>query len=158
MTTGKYSYEGIPTNVAPAAGFLGELLTGTQSMAVSIPNSTVATTNITSVTLTPGVWDITGTVTFAASVNCSGATSFNGVLSPTSGSFVQIDSQSNFGQVGTTAGPITNGGGQPLVCTMGPARVTISANTTYFLNAWRFESGATGVITATGYMRGTRVG
>ena len=52
---GKYS--------APSAGQIGELIQSIQGVSVNMV--TVTPTNITSVTLTPGVWNVSGSISFS---------------------------------------------------------------------------------------------
>jgi hypothetical protein len=76
---------GNTTGAAPAAGFLGEQIrsyVSAQSIITATP------TNVTSISLTPGVWDIsanfsannggTGVITFAAAAATTGSATFTG--------------------------------------------------------------------------------
>lgn len=73
--------KGNNTNTAPPAGFIGEQISSFVSTSVSL--TTATPTNITSISVTPGIWDITGIVgiagaltgtVFFASVNTTSAT------------------------------------------------------------------------------------
>lgn len=54
------------SGVAPAAGFVGEQIRSTRSFGSSISLSNNVNANITSITLTPGTWDVSGIVQFTS--------------------------------------------------------------------------------------------
>jgi hypothetical protein len=130
----------------PAAGFVGELIS---SGDVTITFATSATPqNITSITLTPGVWDIEA----LAFHNGNGSTSSSDWRT----------------QIGTTSGSINTGMVRPVFETRRPSgldqmvmhtiprtRVAIAANTTYYLNGQATFSG--GVFQCTGRIEARRV-
>ncbi len=128
---------------APSVGFIGELITGTGS-AVNVPNNTP--TNITSIVLTAGVWDISG----MASFGLSGAfTLFQLYVSANSASLTGSVNGTN-----TCSNQIT-GTGQGLTATVMPQRVVSSGQTYYLVGNVNFT---TGVCTTTGKISATRVG
>ncbi len=76
------NYRGIQTNTAPAAGNLGEQLISVIA-SPGVSSNTTVTTDVTSVALTAGIWDVTGIISFTglttttfqqASVNTTSAT------------------------------------------------------------------------------------
>lgn len=143
--------QGALNSTAPPAGVIGEIITGSQSSGTSMSVNTVA--NLTSITLTPGIWDVSGTINVLWTTGV-GVTSVQGCLSTVNNAFTNIDS--NPGMANNTtrnseAAPATS-----VFALMGPARVSIAANTTYFLNAFLAATSAS-VITGKGFIRGTRV-
>lgn len=74
---------GIASGDAPSAGFLGEQIRATIASGAAIPSLTTAVTDVTSIVLTAGVWDVSGIVMFhdmttatlqQASINTTSAT------------------------------------------------------------------------------------
>lgn len=133
-------------NTAPTAGYLGEQIRATvaSGSAVSLPLSTA--TNITSINLTSGVWDV------------SGVASVQGT--PTTPSFF-------IGSVNTTSATNGTAGDNAVISTAYPSsasassvtipswRLTISATTTVYLVAQLNAVG--GTLTAYGRISATRV-
>jgi hypothetical protein len=132
-------------NTAPGAGFLGEQIRGAAT-AVSLSNTTPA--NITSKTLTPGVWDISATCTSNGSTNATNQCFI--AISTTSATLGSLtgDNNANFSLSSNIIG----------FCTLGiPSyRQVITTNTTYFL-VFRADFNA-GTCTGNGRISGTRVG
>lgn len=129
---------------APSAGFIGEQLTANAS---SVATTSAAQKTITSVTLTPGIWDISGsagaTPTGGAAlmqVMVCGISATTNVISGTYGI--------NYSQVNLTTGALT----------MIPpiTRVTLTANTTYYLVVQNNYTSTTCPTNA--IITGTRVG
>lgn len=130
---------------APSAGFLGEQITNSAS-SVSISNNTA--TNITSILLTPGIWDISG-IGFLGN---TGATTNQEVgISTTTGSIAGLVVGINLCQFAT--GGIT---GPFFTLSVPVIRATITTNTTYYLVGFTLFS--TGICGANGRITATRVG
>ncbi len=131
----------------PSAGYLGERLTA-NATSVSLSNNTAKT--ITSVTLTPGIWDISGSVFF---FNSGTTTSLSAGISTTNntmpGGNAGIDLQTVTPPAGTTAS-LVMGFSVPLL------RAMVTSNTTYYLVGLTLFS--TGTSTENGYISATRVG
>lgn len=130
-------------NTAPAAGFLGERLTA-NATGVTLLNNTP--TNVTSIALTAGVWDIDGYIYIT---NTGAGTAFVGQISTVTAAFTGVAG------VQWDALQIT---GTAISVTLKPPRVraVINATTTYFLVAQNsFTTGASG---ANGIITATRVG
>lgn len=145
--TGAGSIAGLQNTTAtntPPAGFLGELQTAVGT-GVSISNATP--TNVCSIALTPGVWDVSGMVAAIPTGNWSTAII---MINSTSASFT--------GQVnGQNANQDTRGSSNSNVTfTIMPQRITLTANTTYYLVCQINFS--TGTATANGKISATRVG
>ena len=142
---------------AVAAGFIGQIISATIGSPGSALNASTVT-NVTSITLTPGNWDISGVVGYHATTNATGNTGFGAWLSATTASQASLDNMSSVGIAGAGVTPLSAGSGSDIVITAGPSRVSIAANTTYYLNANWSQTIATGVISAYGMIRAIRVG
>ncbi len=139
--------KGNNTNTAPPAGFIGEQLTA-NATSVSLSNNTAKT--ITSVVLTPGVWDISGSVFF---FNSGVTTSISAGISTTNNTMPAGNAGINLQTVTPPAGTTTSlvmGFSVPLL------RALVSTNTTYYLVGLTLFSGGTS--TENGYITATRVG
>lgn len=135
------------TNISPSAGFLGERIS---SAATAVSMATGTPTNIVSITLTPGVWDLVGQNQAAGST--TNIISLQTAISTNSASFT-----------GTTAGDSsliqwTNGAtnSQNSSVTIAGFRAAITTSTTYFLVGQ--VSLSSGTCTGNGRITGTRVG
>ncbi len=132
------------TTTAPTAGYLGEQILSSVT-AVATTNGTAK--SITSISLTPGIWDISALTypiaTGAAAVMIAAQTGIGTTLNTLTGTagidFIQI-----------------NAPGQVLGLYIGQYRVTLSATTTYYLNVINSYSATT--CPTNGTIRATRVG
>lgn len=139
--------KGNNTNTAPPAGFIGEQIRSYQSSPQSCTTSTPL--NVTSITLTAGIWDITGIIQFFDAAGTSSTQSLCSI-STTSATL-----SSNYGDdlVAFHHNAIVNE--QNFLCI--PAfRVTISGSTTYYLVAQTTFTVSTR--TVVGRISATRVG
>ena len=138
---------------APPAGYLGELLSATATTGALTSNVTV---NITSISLTAGIWDVQGYVEFNTTGTVAGNTQYAGAISTTSASLTGT------GENGTaqTGGTLAVSGVNGIGFNVGATRVTVAAGatTTIYLNARGFASSTFTNVTATGVIRGVRVG
>ena len=135
---------GITQGTAPSAGFIGEQFRANNTVN-TLSNNTP--TNITSINLTAGIWDIS----LVSLTEFSGvSTAVSVAISTNSASFSGTSAGDNYlpAQFTQTA---------PYICLSIPSyRVTISSTTTYYLVAQiTFSSGGGNVI---GRISGTRVG
>jgi len=55
-------YRGTATNTAPPAGFIGEQIRSAVVQGSAVSSANTATTNITSISLTAGIWDVSGLI------------------------------------------------------------------------------------------------
>lgn len=125
--------KGTATNDSACTGCLGETLSASvaSGSAVALTTSTAAT--VTSITLTPGDWDVRGSCGFAT--GGSGTTSVTRVLCSLSGNTNTLD---------TTIGRFTDfvfpafvpSAGAGSTIWVGPERFSVSVNTTVFLVAF----------------------
>jgi hypothetical protein len=138
---------GLTQGTAPSAGFVGEQIRATVASGapVTVNNSTI--TNITNISLTPGIWDVTGILGFSntAITGTNFAMSVNTVSAT----------------LGTTGDNVTSSGTAPSVAanlflTVPAWRVTISATTICYLIAYAVYT--VGSLTAFGRISATRVG
>lgn len=126
---------------APSAGFIGEQISSVTSGAVT---STVIS-NITSISVTAGVWDISCAAQVLPSVSI---TSMNLAISANSASFTGTGSGDSLLQYGTAASSV-------LGLSIPSFRVVLTSTTTYYLVQ---QSTFSGTATAAGRISATRVG
>jgi hypothetical protein len=153
--------KGNNTNTASPAGFIGEVKIASNTSGTALSNNTIA--QLSSITLTAGNWEITGTVLFSNSGLNVGNVFWRGILSATTASSTPIDNQGgnigmgfceNTAAIASNATPATH----PIICLfMGPCNVSISTNTTYYLNGGGQNSGSFNV-TGLGVIRAIRIG
>lgn len=133
-------------NTAPSAGFLGEQVRSAvaSGSAVSLSNGTAA--NITTITLSAGIWDVTGVVMFKGAVTGTASGASIGTTSATTGT--QGDNYITTPTVSTTI---------DLGVVVPPYRLTLTASTTtvYLVGIAVFGAGTQ---TAYGRISATRVG
>jgi hypothetical protein len=141
--------KGNNTNTAPPAGFIGEQIRSyiVVGSAISLVNATAK--NITSILLTAGIWDVSSIVAFLNPGTTSVVfleTSINTSTNAISGAYGDSD---GFFQESANIG-------LQMSISIPSYRVTISSNTTYYLNARATFSAST--YTACGRISATRVG
>lgn len=132
-------------NTAPTAGFLGEQLTASAT-AVSLSNNTAKT--ITSVSLTPGIWDIDAMIFFQST----------GIAAQVQAGISTTNNTQPAGNAGVNWGQYNANASQAIIQTV-PAtkvRATISATTTYYIVGTAVFS--TGTMASNGMITATRVG
>ncbi len=130
-------------NTAPAAGFLGEQIRNTAS-GTSLPNTTP--TNLTSINLTAGVWDVSLIASFAYIGATTATLASISAVSATRGTALG----DNFAQMNLTVTGLT------LTLTVPSFRVIVNTTTTYYLVTETFFS--TGTCIGSGRLSATRVG
>jgi hypothetical protein len=129
---------------APSAGMIGEQIRSFQTSPQSVSNNTAM--NITSISVTPGVWDISAVGVLAGTITGTVSRISISATSATNGS--EGDNQVSFPTSPTTAAD---------VCLTIPSfRVTLTATTTYYLVG--FALFTVGTMTAIGRISATRVG
>lgn len=137
---------GRTNGAAPAAGFIGEQLTGN---AVA-PGAAIATTtpqNITSVSLTAGVWDVSGVAGFIGWTTASQIVASIGTTSATLGTLGN-------NRIDNTGGVVAGSISQCL--TIPSYRINLSSTTTVYLVG--YIAYTAGSATTFGTIRATRVG
>lgn len=145
QTTGM-QMKGNNTNTAPPAGFIGENIRSFNSSGQASPGTTQSF-NITSISLTAGIWDVSGI----------GLGSFSG-LSTQWGVTLSATSATSAvtGGDNATSAVYTSGSGFQVTGSVPSFRVTLSGTTTYYLVG--VGSFSTGSCTGFGRISGTRVG
>jgi hypothetical protein len=135
---------GTATNDNAAAGEVGELLTATQGVAQALTNNTPLT--ITSVSLTAGDWEVSGTIGFAyaGGTLTTVVTSISLTTNTLDATLGRLNSF-NFGPGFAVTGGFTMN--TPVT------RVSVASTTSVFLVA---QSGFTSTATATGIIRARR--
>ena len=136
---------GTSTNNSAAAGSVGEVITATATQALS----SGSVVNVTSITLTAGDWDLSGMLRYST----AGATTTTDVTSAiatannvvSGGSLVDFFAQTRV--TSTTDFATTH--------TFAPTRISISGNTTYYLNCQ--GTFATSTASAIGRIRARRM-
>lgn len=135
---------GSATNDSASAGNLGETLTGTRVSGSAVSLVSGAASNITSVALTAGDWDLWGFPVWNG-----GATTTVGYFWASIDTTSAVSTNTNVGQFfflyGNGATPFNPG--SPNTGLVGPVRISINAGTTYFLNT----TCSFGVSTCTAY-------
>lgn len=121
------SIRGITNGANPAAGFIGEIIESKVGSGSPVSLSSSGTVfNITSVALTPGVWDLSSQCQFAGGA-VTGTQSFCVIATSNNGTGTIGDTSANTPTVSTT--------GSSHTMTIAAVRKVISANTSYYLNA-----------------------
>lgn len=134
---------GTATNDSAAAGKLGEYIASIIPVGTPVALSNTTPANITSISLTAGDWDVTGTADFTASVS---ATLLVGGISTTTGTFLTDETQASL-QI--SLGASTDRLALPTV------RISIAATTTVYLVAR--SDFAAGAVSAWGSIRARRM-
>lgn len=147
---------GTATNDSAAAGFLGEVIESiiAQASATSLVTSTAKT--VTSISLTPGDYEVSGCIAFTGAASTS-TTQFQAAVSTTT----------NATGAGASGSPVTNQlttilnmaasvfGATITTLSIPNYRVSVSATTTFFLVA--AGSFTVSTLTAYGYIHARRV-
>jgi hypothetical protein len=141
------------TNTAPPAGYMGQLLTSavTTNTAISVN----AITNLTSLLLTPGNWELTAVLVYTYGTAVS-PLSVQGCIATANNNFTPVDNFGSNVSCGLGLIPTALASGSPTVL-LGPCRVSIAANTTYFLNGF-FAATSAASSTFNGVLRAVRIG
>lgn len=138
------------------AGALRQIIIDTESTGVTLTNNTF--TEIASITLTPGVWEIVGKSSFSASGSNTGNSQWLTILSTSTASITTIDGLGADGLCYIDFGSVLPvSGNNGLMFNSGPVQVNITSNTTYYLNVRGFTTGDFNV-NGFGTIKGTRVG
>lgn len=148
LTTGM-QVKGNNTNTAPPAGFIGEQIRGFAASGSVGSFSSGTYKTITSITLTPGVWDVSFNCRFSGGA-ITGTGCACGIATATNSTtgFVDADNTCSLTIVPSAAADVA--------MNLAQYRILVSANTTYYLTAAIIFSG--GTPTAGGRLSAVRVG
>jgi hypothetical protein len=119
--------KGNNTNTAPPSGFIGERISSSvaQGSSVNLPNAT--TTNITSISLTAGIWNVDALIGFRTTNGGVGA-NFTGSIVTTSATLGTLGDNA----AATPYGPVN---GSDAIIAVPGYRLTLSSTTTVYLTA-----------------------
>lgn len=123
---------GTAANTAAPAGMIGELISSTVPQGSHVSLSSGGTSNITSIVLSPGDWDVWGVVQFDGGATTT-VTYIAGGIGTTSGSFNQLSA--GFCQHTCAGQTAFNQAFNVNTCVISPFRVSIAVATTYYLMA-----------------------
>lgn len=145
---------GSATNDSATTGNFGEDIDATLAVgsAISAPNTTA--TNVTSLTLTAGDWDLSGQIGWNSGAGSPAVLSLEGSISPTSATRNQTAGQfesMSFGATGVLVRPSVNIAGS-----ISPFRVSLSGSVTYYLVAFPDYSAGTWTVFGTLHARRMR--
>lgn len=118
---------GTATNDNAAAGSEGEYISATLTSGSAITLTTATTANVTSISLTAGDWDVTGTVAY----QFGATTSYTILIHGVSTTSITIGSQGTYALILTPATVPTNAA--DVVWTVPTVRLSLSATTTVYL-------------------------
>jgi len=154
LTTG-VQMKGNNTNTAPPAGFIGEQIRSAIGVGSEVTLSHTVTANVTSISLTAGIWDISGIVSYrATNTNTTNPATISSISATSATSGTGGDNAVN-GTMPSTSGTVNTA---PTKSYTIPAyRVTLSGTTTYYLTAYA-QATVTFGCTAYGRISATRVG
>jgi hypothetical protein len=144
LATGPGGFKGLVTGT-PASGFLGEQVRSTvaQASAITLANGTAA--NVTSISLTAGIWDVTGVVMFNGNITGTASGASIGTTSNTTGTLGD-----NY-MLTPTVSTVND-----LAVVVPPYRISLTSTTTVYLVAiCAFTAGTS---KAYGRISATRVG
>lgn len=143
---------GTTTNDNAAIGYVGEFLETdiTAGHAVTLTTSTIA--NIATLSLTPGDWDVRGSIGFLPGASTTIAY-VAGALTTVAG--VMPDDTGKGGEMNDLSMNGNTTGGTPLTYALGTIRVSIAANTTVYIVA--NSSFGVSTLKAYGYLAARRI-
>lgn len=139
-------YKGRNISTAPSAGMIGEQIRATVASGSSISLSTTVAANVTSISLTAGIWDVSSVGTFNGTP--TGFSALNSSISTTTAT-LGTGGDNNF------QSSVAPTGGANLTVSIPAFRISISATTTVFLVASGVFTG--GTLGAYGRISATRV-
>lgn len=140
---------GTQTNDSAAAGFIGELISSTVLVGAGVSLTSTAATNVTSISLTAGDWDVWGNVCFTPNA----ATTIQGLIAWISITSATNPTVPNEGAVTTFSLPFSTGANQ--IIQAGQKRISLASTTTVYLSTLAVFGVSTMV--AFGYIGARRV-
>ena len=148
LTTG-VQMKGNNTNTAPPAGFIGEQIRATAAAGSVGSFSSGTYKTITSITLTPGVWDVNFNCRFSGgAITGTGCACGIATVTNSTTGFVDGDNTASLTIVPNAAADVA--------MVLSQYRILVSSNTTYYLTAAIIFSG--GTPTCGGRLSAVRVG
>ena len=147
LTTG-YDLPGTTTNDSAAAGTVGEYISAEVTSGAPVALTTVTQTNVTSISLTAGDWDIWANVTFA----CAATTVITGGIGSISATSATLDTSG--GHAASISQPNAGFTGGNHTTNPGTVRISLASTTTIYMVA--FANFATSTCSAYGYLAARR--
>ncbi len=144
LATGPGASKGLVTGT-PATGFMGEQIRSAVASGSAVTLTTATAANITSISLTAGIWDVTGVVMFKGAVTGTASGASIGTTSATTGT--QGDNYITTPTVSTSL---------DLGVVVPPYRISLTSTTTVYLVGIAIFT--VGTQTAYGRISATRVG
>lgn len=138
---------GTATNDSASAGNVGEYISSTLASGSAVTLTTATPLTVTSISLTPGDWDVWGTVSF---VGNGSTTAYVGAISSTNNGLPTNPAGGAYWQLNLASGATLN-----QTSPVGMTRVSLSATTTYYLVAASNFTGSAN--TAYGFIGARRV-
>lgn len=154
--SGNLALYGTIDGTSPPSGAIGEVLTASLAVGSRVDLTSNTWANLTSITLTPGVWNISGAIHFVNDTTPTGSSGnmvWENAISTTSASSSGTTPGIDYASLsGTGIMPINGVGGMTVQTNVSQKIVT--SNTTYYLNARgygssSFDAEAYGTINAT---------
>jgi hypothetical protein len=142
-------YRGFNSNTAPPAGYIGQEIRGALVKGSATALSTGTPKTVTSITLTPGNWDISFVCGFSGGA-ITGTAFAAGIATATNSITGWVDGDND---AGTPTAPTAE---SDVTVSIPSFRVSIASNTDYFLTAIAVYT--VGAVTAYGRIKGVRVG
>lgn len=139
---------GTPGSTAPTAGFIGEQIRATVTQASAVTLTTTNNANVTSIALTPGIWDVSGIIMFNGTV--TGTIYQANIVTTTAASGTKGDNMVE-GTAATSPTAVAD-----TTLTIPAFRISLAANTSAFLVA--AAAFTVGTCKAYGRISATRVG
>lgn len=124
---------GTPTNNNAAAGMVGEIISSVVSTSPGVSLTTSTTANVTSITLTPGDWDVSGNV-FLVGASGTSMSNRGGALSLASATLPTGAATNEALSFNTITAIVVNA--VPQGVSLPTVRVSVAVNTTYYLVAF----------------------
>lgn len=144
--TGGVNIKGQTAATNAPAGYVGEYISASQTTPQNLTTGT--SINLTSITLTPGDWEVWGSVGFTPAGSTVMIVSF-GCISLSSASMTPAEANAGPSISGTT------GTGVSIYFSLTPNRINVSSNTTVFLNSQGVFT--TSTCTSTGFIKARRI-
>jgi hypothetical protein len=142
--------QGTDTNDNAAAGIVGEYISSEILVGAAVGLTTATSANVTSISLTPGDWDVWGNVWFSPAATTN-ITIHQGALSTTSATLPTAPGAGAFFKSILVAGQVPNA---IFGATVGSTRVSIASTTSVYLVAQATFSVST--LSAYGFIAGRR--
>lgn len=120
---------GVATNSNASAGYIGEYISSNVAVGSAVPITTATPLNITSISLTPGDWDVRGNIVFVGA-SSTVTTQVIAAINTVSATLPTLPAAGGYQEISGTLGTTTT-----QVLSAGITRVSLSVTTTIYLVA-----------------------